>query len=61
LKGVVASIDPGVHVKAIEDLLRGGATEVHIHSGQPDQRRVIGFYQKEVLPRLRKQSQNKAA
>jgi hypothetical protein len=29
-----------------------GATEVHIHSGQPDQRRVIDFYGAEVRSRL---------
>lgn len=39
----------------------GGATEVHIHSGQADQRRVIDCYGKEVLPRLRKGMGKKAA
>jgi hypothetical protein len=34
---------------------------VHIHSGQHDQARVIEFYGKEVLPRLRKTSARKAA
>jgi TAT-translocated FGD2 family F420-dependent dehydrogenase len=46
--------DPEVHVKCLSDLFDSGATEVHIHSGQPDQKRVIDFYGKEVLPRLRK-------
>jgi F420-dependent hydroxymycolic acid dehydrogenase len=46
--------DPEVHVKCLSDLFNSGATEVHIHSGQPDQKRVIDFYGKEVLPRLRK-------
>jgi F420-dependent hydroxymycolic acid dehydrogenase len=46
--------DPEVHVKCLSDLFESGATGVHIHSGQPDQKRVIDFYGKEVLPRLRK-------
>jgi F420-dependent hydroxymycolic acid dehydrogenase len=46
--------DPEVHIKCLSDLFASGATEVHIHSGQPDQKRVIDFYSKEVLPRLRK-------
>jgi F420-dependent hydroxymycolic acid dehydrogenase len=54
LKGWTISTDPEEHVKALHDAFEGGATEVHIHSGQPDQRRVIDFYGKEVLPRLRK-------
>ena len=30
-----------------------GATVVNIHSGQADQKRVIEFYRKEVLPRIK--------
>jgi F420-dependent hydroxymycolic acid dehydrogenase len=52
--------DPELHVKVLSDLFKSGATGVHIHSGQRDQRRVIDFYRKEVLPRLRSVS-NKAA
>ncbi|HZR58817.1 MAG TPA: TIGR03557 family F420-dependent LLM class oxidoreductase [Terriglobales bacterium] len=48
--------DPAVHVKAITELFESGATEVHIHSGQADQKRVIEFYGREVIPRLRKTS-----
>ena len=47
--------------EALEKAFDGGATEVHIHSGQPDQRRVIEFYGKEVLPRFRKAHIGKAA
>ena len=32
----------------------------HVHSGQSDQRRVIDFYGKEVLPRLRSISRKAA-
>jgi len=60
-KGWTISTDPEEHVKALEEAFAGGATEVHIHSGQPDQRRVIEFYGKEVLPRFRKGPMGKAA
>lgn len=53
-EGWPISTDPDVHVKAIVELFQSGATEVHVHAGQSDQRRVIDFYGKEVLPRLRK-------
>ncbi len=62
MEGWPISTDPDVHVKAIMELFDGGATEVHIHSGQPDQKRVVNFYGKEVLPRLKKAlSRSKAA
>lgn len=61
IKGWTISTDPEEHVKALEEAFKGGATEVHVHSGQPDQRRVIEFYGKEVLPRLRKRGMGKAA
>lgn len=60
-KEMTISTDPDVHVKALQEAFSGGATEVHIHSGQADQRRVIDFYGKEVLPRLRKGMEKKAA
>jgi F420-dependent hydroxymycolic acid dehydrogenase len=53
-EGWPISTDPDVHVKALTELFNSGATEVHIHSGQHEQKRVIDFYGKEVLPRLRK-------
>ncbi|HTT85549.1 MAG TPA: TIGR03557 family F420-dependent LLM class oxidoreductase [Rhizomicrobium sp.] len=46
--------DPAAHVNAIEELFESGATIVNIHSGQPDQKKVIDFYGKSVLPRLSK-------
>jgi len=46
---------PDVHAKAVVELFNSGATIVNVHSGQPGQRRVIEFYRKEVLPRVRKQ------
>jgi len=47
------SAQPEAHVAAIKKLFDGGVTIVNIHSGQPDQRKVIDFYGKEVLPRVR--------
>jgi TAT-translocated FGD2 family F420-dependent dehydrogenase len=47
------STDPAVHVKAMNKLFDSGVSIVNIHSGQPDQRKVLDFYGKEVLPRLR--------
>jgi len=47
------STDPNVHIKAITELFESGATIANIHSGQPDQERVIDFYGKEVLPKLK--------
>ena len=52
-EGWPISTDPDAHVKAISELFESGATEVHIHSGQPNQKRVIEFYGKQVLPRLK--------
>jgi TAT-translocated FGD2 family F420-dependent dehydrogenase len=49
------STDPDVHAKSLVELFNSGATIVNVHSGQSDQRRVIEFYGKEVLPRVRKQ------
>jgi len=46
------SADPAVHVERIRELLAAGASAVYIHSPQPDQRKVIEFYGREVLPAL---------
>jgi G6PDH family F420-dependent oxidoreductase len=48
----VISIDPEAHAEAILGLLDAGVREVYIHAAQPDQRRAIEFYGREVLPRL---------
>ncbi len=47
------STDPAVHVKAIRKLFDSGVTIVNIHSGQPDQHKVLDFYGREVLPQLK--------
>jgi F420-dependent hydroxymycolic acid dehydrogenase len=48
------SQDPAAHVEAITRLFDSGVSIVNIHSGQPDQQKVIDFYGKEVLPKLRR-------
>ncbi len=50
------STDPDAHVRTITKLFASGVTIVNIHSGQADQHKVIEFYGKEVLPRVRNQS-----
>jgi F420-dependent hydroxymycolic acid dehydrogenase len=60
-EGWPVATDPDVHVKVLLELFESGATGVHIHSGQQDQKRVVDFYGKEVLPRLRKMIPAKAA
>jgi TAT-translocated FGD2 family F420-dependent dehydrogenase len=53
VEGWLVSSDPTDHVRAIEELAATGVTHIFIHSPQPDQRRVIEFYGREVLPALR--------
>jgi F420-dependent hydroxymycolic acid dehydrogenase len=48
------SPDPDVHVAAIEKLFNSGVTIVNIHSGQPNQQKVIDFYGREVLPKMKR-------
>jgi hypothetical protein len=48
------STDSAPHLKVINELFDSGATIVNIHSGQRDQARVIDFYGREVLPRLKR-------
>lgn len=48
------SSDPNVHIKAVNDLFQSGATIVNIHSGQADQKKVIDFYGKQVIPKLKR-------
>ncbi|MGB2695853.1 MAG: TIGR03557 family F420-dependent LLM class oxidoreductase [Dehalococcoidia bacterium] len=49
----LVSADPQKHITAIAEVARLGATRVYIHSPQSDQRRVIEFYGREVLPAFR--------
>ena len=47
------SEDPEVHVAALRKLHAAGVEQIFVHSGQKDQRRVLEFYRRDVLPRLR--------
>jgi TAT-translocated FGD2 family F420-dependent dehydrogenase len=47
------STDAEPHIAAIKELFDSGVSIVNIHSGQPDQDRVIDFYAAEVLPAFR--------
>jgi G6PDH family F420-dependent oxidoreductase len=49
----VVSADAEPHVEGIQRLFDQGATDVFVHTGQPDQRRAIDFYASQVLPKLR--------
>jgi TAT-translocated FGD2 family F420-dependent dehydrogenase len=53
LKSWATGTDPSVHVNAVRELFDSGATIVNVHSGQPDQRKVIEFYASHVLPKFR--------
>jgi F420-dependent hydroxymycolic acid dehydrogenase len=47
------SEDAAVHLKTVTELFDSGVSIVNIHTGQQDQRRVIDFYGKQVLPRVK--------
>jgi TAT-translocated FGD2 family F420-dependent dehydrogenase len=46
--------DPALHVKKMHELFDSGASIVNVHSGQPEQARVIDFYGTHVLPAFRR-------
>jgi alkanesulfonate monooxygenase SsuD/methylene tetrahydromethanopterin reductase-like flavin-dependent oxidoreductase (luciferase family) len=50
LKSWAIGTDPVVHIKKMHELFESGVTIVNVHSGQPDQGRVIDFYAERVLP-----------
>jgi TAT-translocated FGD2 family F420-dependent dehydrogenase len=45
--------DPNIHIKKVQELFDSGAWIVNIHSGQAEQKKVIEFYGREVLPKVR--------
>ncbi len=42
--------DPAVHIDKMRQLFDSGVSIVNVHSGQPDQARVIDFFAQRVLP-----------
>ena len=55
LRDWTVSTDSKVHLNAIEELTDLGATHIVIHSCASNQLKTIDFYNKEVLPALRRQ------
>jgi TAT-translocated FGD2 family F420-dependent dehydrogenase len=53
LQGWTVSPDPAAHIQAMQKLLESGVTAITVHSPQADQRSVIEFFGREVLPHLR--------
>lgn len=53
---VVAS-EPEPHIAGLRQLFASGATTVVIHSGQPEQRKVLEFYGERVLPQVRSRAE----
>jgi F420-dependent hydroxymycolic acid dehydrogenase len=50
VKGWAIGTDPAVHIKKMHELFDSGVTIVNVHSGQPEQAKVIEFYGTHVLP-----------
>ncbi|MEO8288320.1 MAG: TIGR03557 family F420-dependent LLM class oxidoreductase [Chloroflexota bacterium] len=48
----VISKDPQAHIQRIRELLDAGATQVFVHSPQPDQKAIVDFFGREVLPKI---------
>jgi F420-dependent hydroxymycolic acid dehydrogenase len=51
--GWVVGPDAETHVAAVRELAAAGATQIFLHSPQDNQRAVIDFYGRHVLPALR--------
>ena len=49
----LVSEDAQAHADGIQELFAAGATQIFVHAGNHDQQRVIDFYRREVLPRVR--------
>jgi TAT-translocated FGD2 family F420-dependent dehydrogenase len=52
MKSWPTGTDPAVHIKKMQALFDSGVSIINIHSGQPDQARVIDFYASHVLPKF---------
>ncbi len=45
--------DAKTHIDGIKELFESGVTIINVHSGQPDQQKIIDFYATHVLPHVR--------
>ena len=48
------STDPQAHIKTVNELFSSGVSIVNIHCGQPDQKKVVEFYGREVIPHVKR-------
>ena len=53
MKSWAMGTDPAVHIRKMHELFESGVSIVNVHSGQPDQARVIDFYGEHVLPAVK--------
>ena len=53
MKSWAIGVDPAVHIKQMHALFDSGVSIINVHSGQPDQARVLEFYGTHVLPQFR--------
>jgi G6PDH family F420-dependent oxidoreductase len=58
-RSVLCSPDPAEHLKKIEEFARAGFTHVYVHQVGPDQETFFRFYEREILPELRRQKGSK--
>jgi hypothetical protein len=54
MKSWALGTNPAIHIKKMHDLFDSGVSIVNVHSGQPDQARVIDFYGEHVLPTVKR-------
>ena len=45
--------DPQIHIDKMKELFDSGVTIINVHSGEPEQKKVIEFYAEKVLPHVR--------
>ncbi|HEX2912966.1 MAG TPA: TIGR03557 family F420-dependent LLM class oxidoreductase [Chloroflexia bacterium] len=54
LKTWVIGKDPQVHIEALNKLIEQGVSTIFVHSAQADQKMVMDFYSREVLPKVKR-------
>ena len=54
MKSRAIGTDPAPHIKKMHELFDSGVSIVNVHSGQPDQARVVEFYGSHVLPTFKR-------
>jgi F420-dependent hydroxymycolic acid dehydrogenase len=54
MKSWAVGADPAVHIKKMHELFDSGVSIVNVHSGQPNQAKVVEFYGTHVLPAFKR-------